>query len=75
MVVVVMKFGGTSLATPTLVVKAAKKVLRTKRTSDVVIVVSAMGRTTDKLFAMSKQITLKPKARETDMLLTLAEEV
>jgi aspartate kinase len=75
MSLIVMKFGGTSLATPDLVLKAAKKVARARKKSDIVVVVSAMGKTTDKLFAMSKKIDLTPNARETDMLLTAGERI
>lgn len=72
---VIMKFGGTSLATPGLIIAAAKKVLRMSRKNDIVVVVSARGQTTDKLFSMSREITLKPKAREMDMLLTAGERI
>jgi len=70
-----MKFGGTSLATPQLIMKAAKKVLHMSKKNNVVVVVSAMARTTDKLFSMAKEISSVPKARETDMLLTAGERI
>jgi aspartate kinase len=75
MSLIVMKFGGTSLATPELVLQAAKKVARASKKNDIVVVVSAMGKTTDRLFSMSKKINIKPKARETDMLLTAGERI
>ena len=75
MSLIIMKFGGTSLATPKLVLQAAKKVARTSKKNDVVVVVSAMGKTTDRLFSISKKINIKPKARETDMLLTAGERI
>lgn len=75
MAVVVMKFGGTSLATSKLILSAAKKVARIKEKHDVVVVVSAMGQATDDLMARSKEITPKPKARELDMLLTTGERI
>jgi len=75
MAVTVVKFGGTSLATPTLIVQAAKKVLRMSKNNDVVVVVSAMAKTTDDLFTISKRITSQPKAREIDMLLTAGERI
>jgi len=75
MPLIIMKFGGTSLATPELVLRAAKKVAHASKKNDIVVVVSAMGKTTDKLFSMSKKINIKPKARETDMLLTAGERI
>lgn len=75
MPLIVMKFGGTSLATPELVLRAARKVAHTRKINDIVVVVSAMGRTTDRLFSISKKINLNPKARETDMLLTAGERI
>lgn len=70
-----MKFGGTSLARSDLIIKAASRVARTKKNFDVVVVVSAMGHTTDKLFALASEITLRPEARELDMLLTAGERI
>ena len=70
-----MKFGGTSVATPELIKAAARKVARIRKDHDVVVVVSAMGHTTDQLFKMGQQITPKPKARELDMLLTAGERI
>lgn len=72
---VIMKFGGTSLATPQLISNAAKKVARVSRRHNTVVVVSAMGQTTDELFAMSQEITPRPNARELDMLLTAGERI
>jgi aspartate kinase len=75
MSVVVIKFGGTSLATPVLIRRAAQKVARYRKKHDVITVVSAMAHTTDELFAMSKRISPSPKARELDMLLTAGERI
>ncbi|OGC43778.1 hypothetical protein A2Y85_04555 [candidate division WOR-3 bacterium RBG_13_43_14] len=75
MSIVVMKFGGTSVATPDLIKAAARKVARLQKNHDVVVVVSAMGHTTDQLFKMGHQITPNPKARELDMLLTAGERI
>ncbi|HEC77891.1 MAG TPA: aspartate kinase [candidate division WOR-3 bacterium] len=75
MSIIVTKFGGTSLATPALIMSVAKKIFRISKNNDVVVVVSAMGDTTDKLLAMSRQITAEPKARELDMLLTAGERI
>jgi aspartate kinase len=75
MSVIIMKFGGTSLATSELIVSAAKKVSKIKRKHDVVVVVSAMGHATDELLAMSKTINPDANARELDMLLTAGERI
>jgi aspartate kinase len=75
MSVIVLKFGGTSLATPELICKAARKVAQVAQSNSAVVVVSAMAHTTDELVAMSKKITLTPKAREIDMLLTAGERI
>jgi aspartate kinase len=70
-----MKFGGTSLASPQYITRAARKVAQYSRKFDTVVVVSAMGHTTDQLFRMSREITQYPKAREMDMLLTAGERI
>ncbi len=75
MAVIVMKFGGTSLANSRLILDAAKKVVQMKKKHEVVVVVSAMGHTTDELLARSKEFMPKPKARELDMLLTAGERI
>jgi aspartate kinase len=75
MSVVVMKFGGTSIATPRLILSAARKIAQEKRKHDVVVVVSAMGQATDELLARSQEITSQPRARELDMLLTTGERI
>uniref|UniRef100_A0A7C4XL16 Aspartokinase n=1 Tax=candidate division WOR-3 bacterium TaxID=2052148 RepID=A0A7C4XL16_UNCW3 len=72
---IVVKFGGTSLASGDLILKAANRVARIKKNSDVVVVVSAMGHTTDELIALSKKITNQPRAREMDMLLSAGERI
>ena len=75
MSIVVMKFGGTSLATPDHIINAAQRVARVSKKHDTVVVVSAMGHTTDQLFSMSREISATPKAREMDMLLTAGERI
>ncbi|MCX7994681.1 MAG: aspartate kinase [candidate division WOR-3 bacterium] len=71
----VVKFGGTSVANAELIMKAAQRVARLKQKGDVIVVVSAMGHTTDELIKLSKQITENPRAREMDMLLTAGERI
>ena len=73
---VVQKFGGTSVADPEKIVRAAKKAaLRHAAGDQVVVVVSAMGKQTDLLVRLAGQITDSPSARELDMLLSTGEQV
>jgi aspartate kinase len=72
---VVLKFGGTSLASPHHIINAAQKVAQVSKRHNTVVVVSAMGHTTDQLFRMSREVTPLPKAREMDMLLTAGERI
>jgi len=72
----VMKFGGTSVANAELIHRAARRAIQAKMAGHkVVMVVSAMGKTTDKLIDLAKQITDDPPRRELDMLLTTGEQV
>ncbi len=76
MTVVVQKFGGSSLAGVARLDKVAERVARTRRTTDrVVVVVSAMGDTTDELIALAHQLDDDPPSREMDMLLSTGETV
>lgn len=71
---IVQKFGGTSVADTDKIKNAAKIVIREKeRGNDVVVVVSAMGHTTDHLVNMAKELNPNPSAREMDMLLSTGE--
>lgn len=73
---VVMKFGGTSVATPEKIVEVAKKAIAEKaQGKQVVIVVSAMGKTTDTLLGLASEISAQPPKREMDMLLATGEQV
>lgn len=73
---IVQKYGGTSLATSDLILRAAERICAVKRGGkDVVVVVSAMGSMTDELFDLSHQITKRPPKREMDMLLTAGERI
>ncbi|MCA1031969.1 aspartate kinase [Bacillus timonensis] len=74
--IIVQKFGGTSVGTIERIQKVAKRVMEeVNRGNQVVVVVSAMGKTTDHLVDMAKQINSKPSKREMDMLLTTGEQV
>lgn len=73
---VVQKFGGTSVADTDKIKNVANSVIREKRLgNDVVVVVSAMGHTTDYLMKMAKDISEVPSSRELDMLLSTGEGV
>lgn len=73
---VVQKYGGSSVADVEKLGRVADKIVATKRAGeDVVVVVSAMGKTTDQLLALAKQVDPNPPRRELDMLLTTGERV
>jgi aspartate kinase len=73
---VVQKYGGTSVADPERIRQVAERVMRTRREGhDVVVVVSAMGHTTDELLALAKRISPNPDRRELDMLLSAGERI
>lgn len=72
---IVQKFGGSSLADVHKLRRAAEIALRAKREgNDVVVVVSAMGETTDELLRLAKEIAPSPSAREMDALLSTGEQ-
>jgi aspartate kinase len=76
MSIVVQKYGGSSVADVSKIKQVAERVMRTRRAGhDVVVVVSAMGDTTDELLALAKQISPNPERRELDMLLTAGERI
>ena len=74
--IIVQKYGGTSVAGITRIQNVARRVAKTARTGyDVVVVVSALGDTTDKLMDLALRITMNPPDRELDMLLSTGEQV
>ena len=76
MSIVVQKFGGTSLADPARIKSAADRVESTRNEGhDVVVVVSAMGETTDQLVSLAAELTDDPSPREMDMLLSAGERI
>jgi len=76
MSIVVQKFGGTSLADPARIKAVADRVESTRRDgNDVVVVVSAMGETTDQLVALAGELSDNPSPREMDMLLSAGERI
>ena len=71
---IVQKFGGTSVADSEKIKNVANAVIKEKLNgNDVVVVVSAMGHTTDNLIKLSKEITHHPQEREMDMLMSTGE--
>ena len=73
---IVAKFGGSSVADAAGILRVAKRIADTKRAgNEVVIVVSAMGDTTDDLIDLAKQVSPNPPGRELDMLLTAGERI
>ena len=76
MSILVMKFGGASLSTPTKIKKVARIIEKRKRIyQKIVVIVSAMGDMTDKLLELSKKISINPHKREVDMLITAGERI
>jgi aspartate kinase len=75
-VLLVQKFGGTSVADPDRIRAVADHVARTRREGDdVVVVVSAMGKSTDDLLRLANDVSDHPEGRELDMLLTAGERI
>ncbi|MBS3908678.1 MAG: aspartate kinase [Actinobacteria bacterium] len=73
--IIVQKFGGSSVADVEKIKNVAKRVVATKQAgSSVVVVVSALGDTTDELVELARQISVKPPEREMDMLLATGEQ-
>ena len=76
MPIVVQKYGGTSVGDADRIRRVAERVVRTREAgNDVVVVVSAMGESTDELVRLASSITPVPEPREMDMLLTAGERI
>lgn len=76
MSLIVAKFGGSSVADATGILRVAKRIVDNKRAgNEVVAVVSAMGDTTDHLIDLAKQVSPNPPGRELDILLTAGERI
>jgi aspartate kinase len=74
--VIVQKYGGSSVADISRIRTVAERVIRAKKDGfDVVVVVSAMGETTDELMAQAHELTPMPHPRELDLLLTSGERI
>ncbi|HSN06868.1 MAG TPA: aspartate kinase [Candidatus Angelobacter sp.] len=73
---VVQKYGGSSVSDAESIKRVARRIVETKRNGDdVVVIVSAMGDTTDELIELAEQVSPNPAARELDMLLTAGERI
>ena len=74
--ILVHKYGGTSVGTIEKIKRIAQRVIAEKENGhDMVVVVSAMGKTTDQLVEMSKEIATNPSKRELDLILSTGEQV
>ncbi|MFT4415088.1 aspartate kinase [Fredinandcohnia humi] len=74
--IIVQKFGGTSVGSPERIKNVANRVIQeVSAGNQVVVVVSAMGKTTDHLVTLAAEITSKPSKREMDMLLSTGEQI
>jgi len=74
--IVVQKYGGSSVADAAGIKRVAQRIVATKKSGhDVVVVVSAMGDTTDELIDLADQVSPLPHPRELDMLLTAGERI
>ncbi|MDY6804121.1 MAG: aspartate kinase [Cyanobacteriota bacterium] len=72
---IVQKYGGTSVGSAERIKAVAERVAKTARDRSVVVVVSAMGKTTDGLVKLASDISSNPSRREMDMLLSTGEQV
>ena len=76
MSLIVQKYGGSSVANTQRIKKVAERIFRYKKKGhSLVVVVSALGETTDDLLALSEQIAKNPSRRELDMLISTGEQI
>jgi len=73
-VIVVQKYGGSSVATTERIAAVANRIAKRSESAQMVVVVSAMGDTTDELISMAKQLCAMPDDREMDKLLATGEQ-
>ena len=74
--VIVQKYGGTSVGTADRICAIAKRVSQSlSETPRLVVVLSAMGKTTDQLVALAHDVATQPSGREMDLLLATGEQV
>lgn len=72
---IVKKYGGTSVATATKIKNIAKKIVDESRSSKIVVVLSAMGKTTDQLVSLANKCSKNPDGRDYDLLVSSGEQV
>ncbi|MBN1233224.1 MAG: aspartate kinase [Candidatus Coatesbacteria bacterium] len=76
MPVIIHKYGGTSLGEPYLIKKNAERVADcAKKGNSIVVVVSAMGKSTDNLISLANEVSKNPNPRELDMLISVGERI
>ena len=76
MALIVQKYGGSSVADAERIKRVAERIVDTRKAgNEVVVVVSAMGDTTDELLDLADQVSPLPAGRELDMLLTAGERI
>jgi len=76
MALIVQKYGGSSVANPERIREVAKRVVKARRAGNqLVVVVSALGDSTDELLGLASQVSKDPPERELDMLLATGEQV
>jgi aspartate kinase len=74
--IIVQKYGGSSVADADKIKNVARRVIRRKdEGNQLVVVVSAMGKTTDRLIELAQQVSDSPEDREMDVLLSTGETV
>jgi len=71
---VVLKYGGSSVATIELMQQIAQTLIERSQKEQLVVVISAMGKTTNELLSLAKQVASKPSKREIDLLLATGEQ-
>ena len=75
MKLIVKKYGGTSVATPTKIKNIAKKIAKESDSNRLVIVLSAMGKTTDNLVSLAKKCSKNPNLIDYDLLVSSGEQI
>lgn len=74
--IIVQKYGGSSVATPAQIQQVARRIVETRQEGKaVVVVVSAMGNTTNDLLKLARSVSENPQRRELDMLVTVGERI
>ncbi|HWU43079.1 MAG TPA: hypothetical protein VN132_06565, partial [Bdellovibrio sp.] len=72
---IVQKFGGATLADPQKIKAVSARIAQQSQENSLIVVVSAMGKTTNSLIDLANQVSSHPQRREMDMLLTVGERI